>query len=183
MYHVTSRGDRREPITKDDIDRAAFLSIAGQALQRFDAHAWAYCLMGNHYHLVIRTREVNLSRLMRHINGVYTQAFNRRHQLTGHLFQGRYKAILVDSDSYLLEVCRYFDLNPVRARMVERPEAYLWSSYRALICLADKPDWLDADSVYEQLTPGKSGSYAAAKYAEFVSQGKGIELWEPHLKQ
>ena len=183
VYHVTSRGDRREPIAKDDIDRAAFLSIAGQALQRFDAHAWAYCLMGNHYHLVIRTREANLSRLMRHINGVYTQAFNRRHQLTGHLFQGRYKAILVDSDSYLLEVCRYVDLNPVRARMVERPDHYLWSSYRALIRLADKPDWLDADSVYEQLTPGKSGSYAAAKYAEFVLQGKGIELWESHLKQ
>ncbi len=183
VYHVTSRGDRREPIAKDDIDRATFLSIAGQALQRFDAHAWAYCLMGNHYHLVIRTREANLSRLMRHINGVYTQTFNRRHQLTGHLFQGRYKAILVDSDSYLLEVCRYVDLNPVRARMVERPEAYLWSSYRALIRLADKPDWLDADSVYEQLTPGKSASDSAAKYAEFVLQGKGIELWKSHLKQ
>ena len=88
VYHVTSRGDRREPIAKDDIDRAVFLSTAGQALERFDAQAWAYCLMGNHYHLVIRTREANLSRLMRQINGVYTQAFNRRHKLTGHLFQG-----------------------------------------------------------------------------------------------
>ena len=118
VYHVTSRGDRREPIAKDDIDQIAFLAIAGHALERFDAHAWAYCLMGNHYHLVIRTREANLSRLMRHINGVYTQTFNRRHQLAGHLFQGRFKAILVDSDSYLLEVCRYVDLNPVRANMV-----------------------------------------------------------------
>ena len=183
VYHVTSRGDRREPIAHDDIDRAAFLSIAGQAFERFDADARAYCLMGNHYHLVIRTREANLSRLMRHINGVYTQTFNRRHQLSGHLFQGRFKAILVDSDSYLLEVCRYVDLNPVRANMVKRPDAYRWSSYRALAGLADKPDWLDAKSVYEQIGPGKRASVAAAKYAEFVSQGRGIELWDKHLKQ
>ena len=93
---------------------------------------------------------------MRHINGVYRQAFNRRHQLTGHLFQGRYKAILVDSDSYLLEVCRYVDLNPVRARMVERPDAYLWSSYRALIRAADKPDWLDAQNPDKQGAPRKA---------------------------
>lgn len=183
VYHVTSRGDRREPIAKDDMDRTAFLSIAGQALVRFDAHVWAYCLMGNHYHLVIRTREANLSRLMRHINGVYTQTFNRRHQLTGHLFQGRFKAILVDSDSYLLEVCRYVDLNPVRAHMVDRPDAYRWSSYRALARLADKPDWLNVHSVYEQLAPGKGAAYAAAKYAQFVAEGKGIKLWDEHLKQ
>ena len=183
VYHVTSRGDRREPIAKDDIDRTAFLSIAGHALERFDAHAWAYCLMGNHYHLVLRTREANLSRLMRHINGVYTQTFNRRHQLTGHLFQGRFKAILVDSDSYLLEVCRYVDLNPVRAQMVDHPDAYRWSSYRALAGLADRPDWLDVHSVHEQLAPGKSATDAAAKYAQFVSEGKGIPLWDDHLRQ
>ena len=105
VYHVTSRGDRREPIAKDDSDRAAFLDIVGQALERFDTQAWAYCLMGNHYHLLLHTRKANLSRLMRQINGVYTQAFNRRHSLAGHLFQGRFKAILVDSDTYLLEVC------------------------------------------------------------------------------
>ena len=183
VYHVTARGDRREPIAKDDIDRAGFLAVVGQALERFDAHAWAYCLMGNHYHLLIRTREANLSRLMRHINGVYTQTFNRRHQLTGHLFQGRFKAILVDSNSYLLEVCRYVDLNPVRANMVERPDAYRWSSYRALIGLAGMPDWLDAQSVYAQVAPGKSALDAAAEYAEFVAQGHGIALWDQHLKQ
>ena len=183
VYHVTSRGGRREPIAKDNIDRNAFLSIAGQALERFDAHVWAYCLTGKHYHLVIRTREANLSRLMRHINGVYTQTFNRRHQLTGHLFQGRFKAILVDSDSYLLEVCRYVDLNPVRAHMVDRPDAYRWSSYRALAGLADQPAWLDVHSVHEQLAPGKNTTYAAAKYAQFVSEGKGIRLWDKHLRQ
>jgi REP element-mobilizing transposase RayT len=183
VYHVTSRGDRREPIAKDDADRALFLQILGEAAQRFDARVWAYCLMGNHYHLVLHTREANLSRLMRQVNGVYTQAFNRRHKLSGHLFQGRFKAILVDRDSYLLEVCRYVDLNPVRASMVKRPEAHAWSSYRALAGLVDSPDWLDAQPVYDQLAPNLSAKRAAAKYAEFVAQGKGIPLWDKRLKQ
>ena len=120
---------------------------------------------------------------MRHINGVYTQAFNRRHQLTGHLFRGRFKAILVDSDSYLLEVCRYVDLNPVRANMVHRPDAYRWISYRALVGLDAQPDWLDVNSVREQVATGKSAAEAAVKYAEFVSEGKGIQLWDQHLRQ
>ena len=115
VYHVTSRGDRREAIFVDDQDRHALLEVVAQALSRFDAQALAYCLMDNHYHFVLHTRQANLSLLMRHINGVYTQAFNRRHGKAGHLFQGRFKAILVDRDAYLLEVCRYVDLNPVRA--------------------------------------------------------------------
>ena len=183
VYHVTARGDRREPIAHDDGDRELFLRILGQALERFDAQAWAYCLMGNHYHLVLHTREANLSRLMRQVNGVYTQAFNRSRSLTGHLFQGRFKAILVDSDSYLLEVCRYVDLNPVRAGMVERPDAYRWSSYRALAGLVALPEWLDAQPLYSQLAPGKPPGQAAFKYAEFVTQGRGVKLWDEHLKQ
>ena len=183
VYHVTSRGDRREPIAKDDKDRALLLEIVAQALHRFDACACAYCLMGNHYHLVLHTRQANLSRLMRQINGVYTQAFNRRHGLSGHLFQGRFKAVLVDSDRYLLEVCRYVDLNPVRAQMVKRPDAHAWSSYRALAGLVEQPDWLDAQALYGQLTPGRRADRAAVKYAEFVAQGKGAHLWEEHLKQ
>ena len=183
VYHVTSRGDRREAITKDNTDRVVFLDILGQALLRFDAQAWAYCLMDNHYHLVLHTLEANLSRLMRQINGVYTQSFNRRHRLAGHLFQGRYKAILVDRDSYLLEVCRYVDLNPVRARMVKRPDAYVWSSYRALAGIAPRPDWLDAKPVYAQLAPGRGATYAAGQYARFVAQGNSSPLWDNHLKQ
>ena len=183
VYHVTSRGDRREPIAHEDADRALFLTTLGQALERFDARAWAYCLMGNHYHLVLHTRQANLSRLMRQINGVYTQAFNRSHGVTGHLFQGRFKAILVDCDSYLLEVCRYVDLNPVRGGMVKRPHDYRWSSYRALAGLADQPDWLDSKPVYGQIAPGKPKAHAAAKYAQFVSQGRGVKLWEEHLNQ
>ena len=153
VYHVTSRGDRREAIAKDNMDRRAFLAILGQALERFNAKVFAYCLMGNHYHLVIQTCEANLSRLMRQINGVYTQTFNRRHVLSGHLFQGRFKAIIVDSESYLLEVCRYVDLNPVRANMCKRPDAYPWSSYGALAGLSQAPGWLNAQAVYAQLMP------------------------------
>jgi REP element-mobilizing transposase RayT len=183
VYHVTARGDRREPIAKDDEDREQFLAILGQAVHRFNARVWAYCFMGNHYHLVLHTREANLSRLMRQINGVYTQRFNYRHGLSGHLFQGRFKAILVDTDRYLLAVCRYVDLNPVRAHMVKRPEVYPWSSYRALAGMAEKPDWLDAQPMYDQVASGKSAQRAAAKYAAFVAQGQGVRLWDEHLRQ
>ncbi|MCV2368587.1 REP-associated tyrosine transposase [Roseateles oligotrophus] len=144
LYHVTSRGDRREDIFVDDTDRARLLAVVAQGLSRFDAGMLAYCLMGNHYHFVMQTRQGNLSALMRHINGVYTQAFNRRHNKVGHLFQGRFKAILVDRDAYLLEVCRYVELNPVRARMVDAPGDWAWSSYRAHIGQATPPDWLDS---------------------------------------
>ena len=121
-YHVTSRGDRREPIFEDDSDHNAWLAVFAQGLERFDATAFAYCLMGNHYHFVVQTHQPNLSRLMRQINGVYTQSYNRRHAKVGHLFQGRFKAVVVDEEAYFLEVCRYVDLNPVRARMVKQPQ-------------------------------------------------------------
>ena len=121
IYHVTSRGDRREPIFEDDTDRAALLGVVVEGMGRYDAQVLAFCLMGNHYHFVLHTRRANLSRLMRHLNGVYMQAYNCRHRKVGHLFQGRFKAILVDRDAYLLEVCRYVELNPVRTRMVVGP--------------------------------------------------------------
>lgn len=124
VYHVTSRGDRREEIYASDDDRTLFLAVLAQAAERFHAKALAYCLMGNHYHLVLQTRDANLSLLMRHLNGVYTQAFNRRHGLNGHLFQGRFKAILVDTDTYFLRLCQYVELNPVRARVVGHAQAW-----------------------------------------------------------
>ena len=151
VYHVTSRGDRREPIFVDDEDRQGLLEVVAQALSRFDAEALSYCLMGNHYHFVLHTRQANLSLLMRHINGVYTQSFNRRHDKVGHLFQGRFKAILVDRDAYLLEVCRYVDLNPVRARLVRKPEAWAWSSYRAHVGQTPAPAWLDTEGLHGYL--------------------------------
>jgi len=124
VYHVTSRGNRREDIFVDDKDKRGLLAVVARALLRFDAEALAYCLMGDHYHIVLHTRRGNQSLLMRHINGVCTQTYNRRHHKVSHLFQGRFKVILVDRDAYLLEVCRYVDLNPVRARIVPKPEAW-----------------------------------------------------------
>ena len=131
IYHVTSRGNARCAIYEDDEDRRAFLSALDRVMVRFHWICHAYCLMDNHYHLLIETPEGNLSQGMRQLNGVYTQGFNRRHNRVGHLFQGRFKAIVVDRDSYLLELCRYIVLNPVRAGEVSRPEEYRWSSYRA----------------------------------------------------
>jgi putative transposase len=188
IYHVTSRGDRREPIFDDDADRQTYLATVGEALDRFDACALAYCLMDNHYHLVLHTRRANLSMLMRHINGVYTQAYNRRHCKVGHLFQGRFKAILVDGDAYLLEVCRYVDLNPVRANMVAHPIDWPWSSYRAHVGSQVPQAWLDTPAVHGYLlgrdvSTSRDAKRAALRYAKLVEQGKDVRLWDDALKQ
>lgn len=148
LYHITCRGDRCEAIYRNDADRASHLQVLADALDRFDAQALAFCLMGNHYHLVLHTRRANLARLMRHVNGVYSQQFNRRHGLVGHLFQGRYKAILVDRDAYLWALCRYVERNPVAARMVPRAGDWAWSSYRAHVGLAPPPAWLDVEGLH-----------------------------------
>ena len=126
LYHVTSRGDRQEIIYEDDDDRKTFLSILGEVVKRWNWLCYVYCLMSNHYHLLIETPDGNLGKGMRQLNGVYTQRSNRRHERVGHLFQGRYKAILVDGDAYLLELSRYVVLNPVRAGIVEAPEEWHW---------------------------------------------------------
>jgi putative transposase len=188
IYHVTSRGDRREPIFADDADRQALLAVVAQAMQRFDAQVLAYCLMGNHYHFVLHTRQANLSRLMRHVNGVYTQDFNRRHQKVGHLFQGRFKAVLVDRDAYLLEVCRYVELNPVRARMVDDAGAWAWSSYGAHVGLVPVPDWLDCAGLQGHLLgrPAQGAAdlrRAAQRYATLVAEGRHVDLWGHALRQ
>ena len=133
FYHITSRGDRREAIYEDDEDRKAFLNILAEVVARYNWICHAFCLMTNHYHLLIETVDGNLSQGMRQLNGVYTQASNRRHRRVGHLFQGRFKGILVDKEAYLLELSRYVVLNPVRAGMVESPEQWPWSSYRAMV--------------------------------------------------
>ena len=186
VYHVTSRGDRREAIFEDDQDREAFLSVVAQATERFDAVVLAYCLMGNHYHLVIHTHRGNLSRLMQQLNGVYTQAYNRRHNKVGHLFQGRFKSILVDENAYLLEVCRYVDLNPIRARMVRDPGKWRWSSYNAHTGRAVSPTWLDTPAVHGYLLGRDAASVAdrrraGLRYAALVAAGKGVKLWDEAL--
>ena len=188
VYHVTARGNRQEPIFLDDHDRRLFLDLLSQAFDRFDATALAYCLMGNHYHLVLRTRQPNLSALMRHVNGVFTQRVNRRHGTVGHLFQGRFKAILVDRDAYLLEACRYVDLNPVRAGMVGSARDWPWSSYLALTGVSAAPPWLDASLVYGMLlgrTPATAADQAQAQrlYAELVATSREAPLWAGALRQ
>ena len=190
VYHVTARGDRREPIYRDDNDRLAQLAIIGVASDRFDAELLAYCLMGNHYHLVLHTRQANLSRLMRHVNGVYTQAFNRRHGLVGHLFQGRFKAILVDRDNYLMSLCRYVELNPVAAKLVVAAQDWRWSSYRAHVGLEPAPPWLDCDGLHGYLL-GRAVSndgdrrQAARGYTAWVAQADAEEasIWQEGLRQ
>ena len=182
LYHVTSRGDRREKIYDDDTDMKSFLEILGGVVTDFNWICHAYCLMTNHYHLVIETPDANLSKGMRQLNGVFTQKSNRRHGRSGHLFQGRYKAILVDADAHLLELTRYVVLNPVRAGMVKYPLDWLWSSYRAMIQEASTPAWMAIDGLLAQFSTQRSE--AIQRYIDFVVQGVGQEsIWSSLNRQ
>jgi REP element-mobilizing transposase RayT len=177
LYHVTSRGNERKPIFKDDGDRELFLTTLRQVSERFHWLCHAYCLMGNHYHLVIETPDGNLSKGMRQLNGVYTQAFNRRHHRVGHLFQGRFKGILVQKESHYLEVCRYVVLNPVRAKAVKQPREWAWSSYRATGGLAAVPRCLKVEEILSHF--GQRRGPAQEKYREYVGEGiAGATIWE-----
>ncbi len=171
VYHVTSRGNARQGIFVDDGDRGRFLDILSMVVERFHWLCHAYCLMENHYHLLIETPDGNLSKGMRELNGVYTQGFNQRHRRVGNLFQGRYKAILVEKDKYLLSLCRYVVLNPERAGLIKRPEQWRWSSYRATVGLTPRPSFLTVDWVLSQFG-GRKG-VAIEKYKRFVMEGMG----------
>ena len=176
VYHVTSRGNERKPIFQTDEDRDLLLGILHKITEKFNWVFHAYCLMDNHYHFLIETPEGNLSKGMRQLNGVYTQAFNRRHNRIGHIFQGRYKAVLIQKDSHLLEVCRYMVLNPVRAGLVERPDDWHWSSYNATRGKGARHPCLSVDWIREQFGTQKALSVQA--YEEFVKAGIGQEsIW------
>ena len=142
FYHVTSRGNERKAVFKSKRDREKFLEYLESATQRYDALIHAYCLMDTHYHLLLETPSGNLPQIMRHINGAYTTYFNVKRDRSGHLFQGHYKAILVDIDQYAKELSRYIHLNPLRAKMVELPEEYEWSSYKFYIGKQKAAKWL-----------------------------------------
>lgn len=169
VYHVTSRGNARGMIFDDDFDRERFLNVLTSVVEKQRWLCHAYCLMGNHFHLLIETPEANLSRGMRQLNGIYTQAFNRRHGRCGHLFQGRFKAILVDKGNYLLTLCRYIVLNPVAARIAPDPGAWAWSSYLATAGLMPSPEFLSTDWLLAQF--GQYREAACSRYREFVDQG------------
>jgi REP element-mobilizing transposase RayT len=160
---VTARGDRRESIYEDDADREEFLRLLGDVVGLFNWRCHAWCLMTNHYHLVVETPDANLSKGMRQLNGVFTQWSNRRHRRSGHLFQGRFKAVLVDADSYLLELTRYVVLNPVRAHRVNRAGDWPWSSYRATTGDAEAPAWLETDGLLAQFGSRRSRAVAGVR--------------------
>lgn len=179
VYHITARGDRREAIFLDDDDRLMFIDLLAKEITQQGWLLYAFCLMDNHYHLLLETPEPNLVRGMRRLNGVYTQAFNRRHGLVGHLLQGRYKSILVDKDAYLKELCRYVVLNPVRVKRKGAASVsdYPWSSYLPTTGRVGAPAWLAADAVRALF--GSSPAAAGKAYERFVAQGlEQASPWE-----
>jgi putative transposase len=173
LYHVTSRGDRKNTIFRDDIDRSQWISILELVCTRYNFLVLGFCQMTNHYHLIVETIEGNLSQGMRQLNGLYSQYFNRRHELVGHLFQGRYKAILVQRETYLLELTRYVVLNPVRAGFVTSPDKWRWSSHACVMGTASARAWLDTASTLGQF--GTERASAVDAYLRFVMDGIGHE--------
>ncbi|KAB8061115.1 transposase [Janthinobacterium violaceinigrum] len=171
LYHVTSRGDRRRAIYRDDTDRLAWQKVLALVCERHHFVVYSFCQMGNHYHLLVETVEANLSQGMRQLNGLYTQHFNRRHKHVGHVLQGRYKAILVQKENYLLELARYIVLNPVRAHMVVSPDTWPWSSHRYFLDDAAPPCWLARDWLLSQF--GATRDEAVPAYCRFVAAGIG----------
>lgn len=172
LYHVTSRGDNKCTIFRNSKDRNKFLSIYSEISARLQWITYAWCLMGNHFHLVVETPEPNLSEGMRVLNGTYTQYVNRAHARTGHLFQGRFHSIIVDRDSYLLEVVRYVILNPVRAGLASSPEEWPWSSFKATVGLETPPEWLDTGFTLDAVAESKgSREQKQAFFAAYVESG------------
>ena len=169
IYHVTSRGNARQSIFIDDVDRQVFLEVLGNVVEKYNWLCHAFCLLDNHYHILVETQDPNLSLGMRQLNGVYTQKVNIRHHRVGHLFQGRYKAILVEKSEYLLELCRYIVLNPVRAGMVREPKQWQWSSYPATAYAAIIPNFLTVDWILGQFA--KNSNEARKIYRKFVADG------------
>jgi len=173
-YHVMNRGRRREPVFLSPKDYATFITVLKEASNHWNLRIAAYCLMTNHYHLLVQTPDGNLSRCMRHINGVYTQRFNREHNFDGQLFRGRYKAVLVAEDNHLLEVLRYIHRNPLGARVVKSLGAYDWSSHHGYLSTANSWQWLEKDFLLGMLATRKSRQMDA--YRTFVSKGNTEEI-------
>jgi putative transposase len=170
LYHVTARGNARQNIYFSDEDRKNFLDTLAWVCERNHWLCHAYCLMSNHYHLLIETNTPTLSKGMKLLNGTYTQYVNRTYKRVGHVFQGRFKAILVEKNAYLLELCRYVVLNPVRAEMVRSAKDWPWSSYRATAGMVDPVAALTTDWILGNF--GKQRKLAVEAYKKFVAEGK-----------
>ena len=169
LYHVTSRGWERRHVVRDDRDRQRWFELLERVATRCQWRVFAWALLGNHFHLYLRTVQPNLSAGMHDLNSGYASFFNRRHRRCGALFQGRFKAVLVEDESHALELTRYVHLNAVRAKMVERPEEYGWSSYQDYLGLRKAPAWLDWETVIGEL--GKDRRRGRAAYRRFVEAG------------
>lgn len=171
LYHVTSRGDRKSAIYRDHTDYVVWLAMLGEICAQYNFIIHAFCQMPNHYHLVTETVDANLSRGIQQLNGRYSQYYNRRHGLVGHLFQGRYKAILVQRDRYMMELTRYVVLNPVRAGLVTAPDEWRWCNYAHVVGKQTAPDWLDVDTTLQTFS-GRD-EHAVTSYREFIMAGIG----------
>ena len=173
-YHVMNRGRRGELIFTTDEDHQTFIDILKELVDVYTVNVAAYCLMSNHYHVLIQTPNANLSRAMRHLNGVYTQRFNRSHSCDGQLFRGRYKSIVVDADSYLLELVRYIHRNPLEARLVDKLNTYKWTSHKGYLSAAKKWDWLHKDFILSLFSKNRAESIRL--YKQFVSKATTEEI-------
>ena len=173
-YHVLNRARRSERIFSEKSDYHAFVELLEESAEMWNLRVAAYCLMDNHYHILIQTPEANISRAMRHIDGVYTQRYNRAHSCDGQLFRGRYKSILVDGDSYLLQLVRYIHRNPVKARIVRKPEDYMWSSHKGYLSISNKWKWLHKEFIFSLLTEDRSRW--VNQYRRFVASEKDADI-------
>lgn len=166
-YHILNRGRRGERIFTDTYDYIGFIDLLIDTCEQWNLRVAAYCLMPNHYHLLVKTPDANISRCMRHIDGVYTQKFNRRHECDGSLFRGRYKSILIEADSYLLTLVRYIHRNPLKAGLTDRLDSYQWSSHRGYLSRAEKWNWLHKGFVLSMLSNKKREQLKS--YRQFIS--------------
>jgi REP element-mobilizing transposase RayT len=183
IWHVTSRGNERRDIFRDDHDRRRFLTLLAKVVveRRWLLHAWV--LMSNHYHLLIELPEVGLSRGIKWLNQTYAEDFNARHERVGHLFQGRFKGVLVEREGHLLELLRYIVLNPVRCGAIAFADEYPWSSYRATAGIENPPAWLEVDWTLHQF--GADRAAALEAFRRFVAEAKGAAYkpWEAIVGQ
>jgi putative transposase len=171
VYHVTSRGNARAVLFHGEPDVLLFLTTLARVVKETGWICHAYCLMPNHFHLVLETPKPNLAAGMRRLNSTFAQGFNKRHSRVGHVLQGRYHSVLIGKESHLLEVCRYVALNPVRARLCTAPGSWPWSSYRASAGLAPRPEFLTVSWILGQI--GDSRQRAQQRYRTFVAEGLG----------